>query len=107
MHSKSGKCHLLRNPIIPNGIVIVILALGLVFAIRQAIGHVTNNQAFQRQQSVGSAVHERRETSPTPVRFVTSPTIDSHPTFFFGTGDGSNGYYAERPLQEGPARVRD
>jgi hypothetical protein len=29
--------------------------------------------------------------------FVTSPTIDTNP-FFFGTGDGSNGYYAdERP----------
>jgi hypothetical protein len=29
--------------------------------------------------------------------FVTSPTIDTDPKFFFGTGDGSNGYYAERP----------
>jgi hypothetical protein len=31
------------------------------------------------------------------VSFVTSPTIDTDPKFFFGTGDGSNGYYAERP----------
>jgi hypothetical protein len=29
--------------------------------------------------------------------FVTSPTIDPNPKFFLGTGDGSNGYYAERP----------
>jgi hypothetical protein len=31
------------------------------------------------------------------VSFVTSPTMDTDPKFFFGTGDGSNGYYAERP----------
>jgi hypothetical protein len=28
------------------------------------------------------------------VAFVTSPTIDPDPQFFFGAGDGSNGYYA-------------
>ena len=28
------------------------------------------------------------------VAFVTSPVIDPDPQFFFGTGDGSNGYYA-------------
>ena len=27
------------------------------------------------------------------VAFVTSPTIDPYPEFFFGTGDGSNGYF--------------
>jgi hypothetical protein len=31
--------------------------------------------------------------------FVVSPTIDTNPKFFFGAGDGSNGYYAERPRQ--------
>jgi hypothetical protein len=31
------------------------------------------------------------------VSFVASPTIDTNPKFFFGAGDGSNGYYAERP----------
>jgi len=30
------------------------------------------------------------------VSFVASPTIDTNPQFFFGSGDGSNGYYAER-----------
>jgi hypothetical protein len=28
------------------------------------------------------------------VAFVTSPVIDPDPQFFFGAGDGSNGYYA-------------
>jgi hypothetical protein len=27
------------------------------------------------------------------VAFVTSPVIDPDPQFFFGTGDGSNGYF--------------
>jgi hypothetical protein len=36
------------------------------------------------------------------VAFVTSPTIDPDPQFFFGTGDGSNGYYASGK----PALVR-
>jgi hypothetical protein len=31
------------------------------------------------------------------VSFVVSPTMDTNPRFFFGAGDGSNGYYAERP----------
>jgi hypothetical protein len=31
------------------------------------------------------------------ISFVPSPTIETNPKFFFGTGDGSNGYYAERP----------
>jgi hypothetical protein len=34
------------------------------------------------------------------VSFVTSPTMDTDPKFFFGTGDGSNGYYAEAPKSE-------
>jgi len=31
------------------------------------------------------------------VAFVTSPTMETNPQFLFGCGDGSNGYYAERP----------
>jgi hypothetical protein len=31
------------------------------------------------------------------VSFVTSPVMETNPQFFFGCGDGSNGYYAERP----------
>jgi hypothetical protein len=38
-----------------------------------------------------------REPEIETVSFVTSPTIDINPQFLFGTGDGSNGYYAERP----------
>jgi hypothetical protein len=31
------------------------------------------------------------------ISFVASPTIEENPKFFFGAGDGSNGYYSERP----------
>ena len=37
------------------------------------------------------------ETATETVSIVASPTIDTNSEFFFGCGDGSNGYYAERP----------
>ena len=36
---------------------------------------------------------------PAYMEIVPSPVIDTNAQFFFGTGDGSNGYYAERPNQ--------
>jgi hypothetical protein len=36
------------------------------------------------------------------ISFVPSPTVDTNPSFFFGTGDGSNGYYDERPQPTQP-----
>jgi hypothetical protein len=38
---------------------------------------------------------------PEPVTFeiVPSPVIETTPQFFFGTGDGSEGYYSERPIK--------
>jgi hypothetical protein len=38
-----------------------------------------------------------QEPKAETVSFVASPTIDTHAQLFFGTGDGSNGYWAERP----------
>jgi hypothetical protein len=38
-----------------------------------------------------------RERATELVSIAASPTIDSNPQFFYGSGDGSNGYYAERP----------
>ena len=34
---------------------------------------------------------------PATLEIVPSPVIDTNSEFFFGTGDGSIGYYAERP----------
>ena len=38
-----------------------------------------------------------REPATETVSVVASPTIDTNSQFFIGCGDGSNGYYAERP----------
>ena len=38
-----------------------------------------------------------QEPASEAVSFVVSPTMEANPKFFFGSGDGSNGYYAERP----------
>jgi hypothetical protein len=49
-------------------------------------------------------------TTPEPAyrEIVPSPVIDTNAQFFFGTGDGSNGYYAERPNQAEKAdRITD
>ena len=39
------------------------------------------------------------------VSFVASPVIDTNSEFFYGSGDGSSGYYAERP-EPTPVLVR-
>jgi hypothetical protein len=36
-------------------------------------------------------------SQPTTSEIVPSPVIESNPQFFFGTGDGGNGYYADHP----------
>ncbi len=38
---------------------------------------------------------------PEPVTFeiVPSPVVETNGQFFFGSGDGSAGYYSERPVQ--------
>ena len=38
-----------------------------------------------------------QESATETVSIVASPTIDTNSKFFVGCGDGSNGYYAERP----------
>jgi hypothetical protein len=40
------------------------------------------------------------------VSFVTSPTIDTNSEFFFGSGDGSSGYYAAEPPEPTLVLVR-
>ncbi len=36
---------------------------------------------------------------PVTFEIVPSPVIEANGQFFFGTGDGSVGYYTERPVQ--------
>ena len=64
---------------------------------------VSNSHYFR---TIGTAISSRTDVIHPPqdasakaaeISFVTSPTIETNPKFFFGAGDGSNGYYAERP----------
>ena len=41
----------------------------------------------------------RAVETPATFEIVPSPVIDTNSEFFFGTGDGSIGYYAERPIR--------
>ena len=36
---------------------------------------------------------------PVTFKIVPSPVIETNGQFFFGTGDGSAGYYSQRPVQ--------
>ena len=45
---------------------------------------------------VSQTVADQKPATET-ASIVASPTIDTDPQFFFGCGDGSNGYYAEQP----------
>ena len=45
------------------------------------------------------------EPATEAVSFVASPVIDTNSEFFYGSGDGSSGYYAERP-EPTPVLVR-
>ena len=47
-----------------------------------------------------------REPAIETVSIVASPTIEANSQFFFGTGDGSNGYYAEQQEPTPLALVR-
>jgi hypothetical protein len=57
--------------------------------------------AMTNATAAGSANESRpvgnQEPAIEEVSFVVSPTMETNPKFFFGSGDGSNGYYAERP----------
>ena len=50
--------------------------------------------------SVTSSAPANVDIAPATLAIVPSPVIDPNPVFFFGTGDGSAGYYAEGPLDE-------
>jgi hypothetical protein len=42
---------------------------------------------------------DRSFAEPAAFVIVPSPVIETNPQFYFGTGDGSTGYYAEAPLR--------
>jgi hypothetical protein len=68
--------------------------IALVFA--KPFYPATTAKAPSSSADVSQPVADR-EPATEAVSIVASPTIDANPQFFFGCGDGSNGYYAEQP----------
>lgn len=81
--------HMLRWAL---GGVATVVAIGLL---------VARSSFYAPTQANAGANADRSETfatiEPPTLRFVPSPVIETNPEFFFGNGDGSAGYYAERP----------
>ena len=71
-----------------------VAAIGLLVA--QSSFHVPT-EANARVQIDDSRSETFATIDPVSLRFVPSPVIETNPEFFFGNGDGSAGYYAERP----------
>lgn len=57
--------------------------------------------------SVTSSTPANADIAPATLAIVPSPVIDPNPVFFFGTGDGSNGYYAEHPTAKPVTGMRN
>jgi hypothetical protein len=70
--------------------IMVALLLGRPFYSGMAYGKPPSNAGVSR------AVAGYDSASET-VSLVASPVIETNPQFFFGSGDGSAGYYAEQP----------
>lgn len=67
-----------------------------------AAGLLTANSfsfTTERPHTAVNAVVNQPATvsAPTTLEIVPSPVIEANPQFFFGTGDASGGYWADRP----------
>lgn len=73
------------------------VATALLFA--QPFSFPRADQKAATDADVSQPVAAPRQAALEPATFeiVTSPVIETNPQFFFGSGDGSSGYYAERP----------
>ena len=85
---------------------VIILASGAIAAVigllsAQSVHTTKINESKGIQTDMSSPVPSQRTATPdngiVPRDIVPSPVIDPHPVFFFGTADGSSGYYAARP----------
>ena len=87
-----GKSCVRRIILVGGATAIVMLALLFSKPFYSAM----NNPKAASSANVSRPV-ANEEPAAEEVSFVTSPTMETNPKFFFGSGDGSNGYYGERP----------
>jgi hypothetical protein len=80
---------------------VVLLALGTVIVIAALLAgksyHSSLVEMGERGRIGADASVPKGLAKTEEISFVASPTIEENPKFFFGAGDGSNGYYSERP----------
>ncbi|HML06723.1 MAG TPA: hypothetical protein VK430_01150 [Xanthobacteraceae bacterium] len=67
-------------------------------ALLGAASFFSANTFDHRTASVPAAASDPL-AAPSVFKIVPSPVIETNSQFFFGTGDSSAGYYAERPIQ--------
>ena len=72
-----------------------VLAIGLLTT--GSVLYTTNNASAVTIPTFST--FSRGVEAPVTLEIAWSPVIDTNSEFFFGTGDGSAGYYAERPNQ--------
>ena len=70
------------------------VVIGLL--IGQSFFHTATDTRLSTNASLNQPV---AALEPVTFEIVPSPVIETNPQFFFGTGDGSAGYYSERPVQ--------
>ncbi len=82
-------------------IVVAGSAIAIVFACLTAASmHTTAikvETANTQSAHVEPATPAKVDATPGALEIKPSPVIEPDPGFFVGAGDGSNGYYAERP----------
>ena len=83
----------LRRVTVIGGLTAAVI-IGLLFA-KPFYSAVMDTKALARAE-VSQSVADRQPATET-ASIVPSPVIDTNCEFFFGSGDGSNGYYAEQP----------
>ena len=72
-----------------------VLAIGLLTT--GSVLYSTNDASADTMPTFSAFT--RAAEAPATLEILSSPVIDTNSEFFFGTGDGSVGYYAERPNQ--------
>jgi len=81
-----------RVAVIGGATAIVLIAMLFAKPFYSAMTNATAASSANKSRPVAN-----QEPATEEISFVVSPTMETNPKFFFGSGDGSNGYYAERP----------
>jgi hypothetical protein len=91
----AGRRGIWRWTIVIGSGAIAAIVLGLATALS-----IQTKLPSNTQTPPAAFLKPEKESLSATFELAPSPVIEPNRTFFFGTGDGSNGYYAERPLQK-------